>query len=246
MARHIGARLSAFDIGRNMGAINPHEGRFPAQVMQALFVLLLQPWEDWHTDREIDWRPFTVPWVHVVTEDIFERTNPFPSPDSLTWEPAFDQDGNEYERPAAYHFCGDTHAGLAHVDEAYWMKLQAARVSPLFKTPIEHFMLRAFFSDGIDEIIAHITVIKAALGLQSDFTKVGRNRHPKMPPTHRVTRRVQILLDDDAAGNAYARLFDIARRPLPSWSLVGPGSSSFYLGLLLAEVSLNPLGSDAH
>jgi hypothetical protein len=209
VARHIGARLAAFDIGRDMGAINPHEGRFPEQVMQALFALLLQPWEDWHSHREMDWRPFTVPWVHVVTGDIFERANPIPSPDSLTWEPALDSDGNKYERPVAFHFCGDTHAGLAHVDEAYWAKLQAARVGPLFETPIEHFMLRAFFSDGMDEIIAHITVIEAALGLQSDFTKAGRNRHPKMPPTHRVTRRVQILLGDDAAGDAYTRLFDM-------------------------------------
>lgn len=38
-------------------SIQPHASRFPQAVVDALFVLLLAPWEDW-TDRSMDWRAF--------------------------------------------------------------------------------------------------------------------------------------------------------------------------------------------
>jgi hypothetical protein len=40
---------------------------------------------------------------------------------------------------------------------------------PLFETTIEHFFVRAFLEDPLDEFLAHITTIEAALGLKSDY-----------------------------------------------------------------------------
>lgn len=185
------------------GAIDPYEGRHPAPVMDALFALLLQPWEEWHGRVEYDWRAFTIPWVHVATGDIFERAHSVPPAADLAWEPNFVEDEEIGEKPVVWRLeLADT-AALKAIGEDYWTKLEKARRSVLFETPVQHFMLRAFFSDGMDEIMAHMTAIEAALGLQVDFTKSGRKRPPPMHPSERLQRRVEALLDDPSAGQAY-------------------------------------------
>jgi hypothetical protein len=87
------------DMSRDFGEIDPHIGRFPPPVEAALFFLLLAPWEEWSTMREVDWRGFRMPWIYTVDEDLFVRPARPPSPDSLTLEPWFGQDawGNEIE-----------------------------------------------------------------------------------------------------------------------------------------------------
>ncbi|MDF5903741.1 hypothetical protein P4152_17205 [Pseudomonas aeruginosa] len=54
--------------------------------------------------------------------------------------------------------------------DATWAQLQttAALESELFSTPVEHFLVRAFLSDGIDEVMAHLIVVEAAFGTESD------------------------------------------------------------------------------
>ena len=58
------------------------------------------PWEEW---AEFDW-PFRVPWVYTLSDDIFVRPFPPPSPDTLSWRPDIydEEDGNivfETEQP---------------------------------------------------------------------------------------------------------------------------------------------------
>ena len=40
-------------------------GRFPRVVEDALFLLLLAPWESWATMVEVDWCSLRVPWVSI-------------------------------------------------------------------------------------------------------------------------------------------------------------------------------------
>jgi len=62
------------DMRQDFGRIEPHKGRFPSTVEDALFFLLLAPWEEWSRMPEVDWRGFRVPWVHTTDEDLFVRS----------------------------------------------------------------------------------------------------------------------------------------------------------------------------
>ncbi len=45
---------------------------------------------------------------------------------------------------------------------------RTALASDLFSTPVVHFLVAAFLAEGIDEFIAHLTALEAALGLRAD------------------------------------------------------------------------------
>jgi hypothetical protein len=204
-----GSRLFQGGFEADSGAIDPHEGRHPAPVMDALFALLLQPWEEWHGHGDYDWRAFTIPWVHVATGDIFDRAQAIPPAADLAWESHYVGDEEVGEKPIVWNLeLADT-AALEAISDAYWARLEKARHSVLLETPVQHFLLRAFFSDGMDEIIAHMTAVEAALGLQADFTKRGRRRLPAMNPSERVQRRIEALLDDSSAGLDYKTLSEV-------------------------------------
>jgi hypothetical protein len=96
--------------------------------------------------------------------------------------------------------------------EAAWTEFKAARATPLFETPVVHFLVRAFLADGIDEVIAHLTVIEAALGLQSDHKKELRrlpDPKPRWGATQRVAARLNAALNDPKAGDDYKALFEL-------------------------------------
>jgi hypothetical protein len=59
--------------------------------------------------------------------------------------------------------------------------------------------VRAFCVEGVDEFLAHITTIEAALGLQSDFPGA----------TRRMVKRVTTLLGALTDGDSYRHLFDL-------------------------------------
>jgi hypothetical protein len=81
----------------------------------------------------------------------------------------------------------------------------------LFAGPVQHFLVRAFATDGIDEFLAHITAIEAALGLPVDHVAAKRPRQSRSKnpgATARVAARLSTLLDDPGAGARYGALFD--------------------------------------
>lgn len=205
-----GARAAPFfymPIGRlDWGGIEPHRSRFDAAVEAALFAILLAPWEDWVHMPENCWPGFQVPWVYTLQEDIFVPSTPPPSPDTLSWEPEIlYEDGEvviERERPRRLSFCNAVVQASDWLNDARWDDLRnTCRSSPLFETPIAHFLVRAFLAEPLDEFLAHITTIEAALGLQSDYRKGGATR--------RMSARVSALLGVEAAGDHYCTLFEL-------------------------------------
>ncbi len=68
----------------DFAAIEPHRLRVPDAVNDALFAILLAPWEDWVDNAPGFWRPFEVPWVYPVDDDLFARHWPPPSADTLS------------------------------------------------------------------------------------------------------------------------------------------------------------------
>ncbi|MHC2313107.1 hypothetical protein ACVIHC_000153 [Bradyrhizobium diazoefficiens] len=204
------------ELSRDLGQIEPHKGRFPGAVEEALLFLLLAPWESWSTMAEVDWRGFRVPWVYTVDSDIFVRLNTPPSPDTLSWEPRIYDDGyggtHEEERPVELRLEDDVATELPVWDQSRWAIVEQAKQSVLFETPITHFMVRAFLAEGIDEFLAHITTIEAALGLHADYQKsfrVAPDRHRGMRATNRMRGRVAGLLGARRYADEYERLFDV-------------------------------------
>lgn len=202
------------DLSQDLGQIEPHKGRFPGAVEEALFFLLLAPWENWSTMAEVDWRGFRVPWVYTVDSDIFVRLNTPPPPDSLSWEPRIYDDGYggtiEEERPVELRLDDDAATELPVWDQSHWAIVKQAKQSTLFETPISHFLVRAFLSEGIDEFLAHITTIEAALGLRADYQKSLRtapDRHKRLRATEKMGGRVAGLLGGRSYADQYKQLF---------------------------------------
>lgn len=202
---------------QDFGEIDPHLGRFPPVVERALFFLLLAPWERWSTMQDVDWRGFRLPWIYTVDDDLFIRPAPPPSADSLTLEPWIVQgdwgEDIELERPTVLPLDDEAASGLALFTDGAWKDLEAARATDLFETPIAHFLVRAFLADGMDEVMAHMTAIEAAVGLEMDHKKWLR---PKPDPhkvvssaTARVAARVAAVLNDRGSVQAYKDLFEL-------------------------------------
>lgn len=204
------------DFSQDLGRIEPHKGRFPNAFEEALFFLLLVPWESWSTMPEVDWRGFRVPWVYTVDSDIFVRPNPLPSPDTLSWEDRIYDDGYggtyEEERPVELRLEDDVVTELPVWDQSRWTIVEQARQSVLFETPVSHFLVRAFLADGVDEFLAHITTIEAAMGLRADYDKsfrIAPDRHKGMSATKRMRGRIVGLLGDRLYADQYERLFNV-------------------------------------
>ncbi len=166
------------NVGRDFGRIEPHKPRFAPAVEAAIFALLIASWEDVTQYRNFDWRPFRIPWVHTLDGDLFAHVPSPPDADSLTWETDcyYDCDGEivEFERPSRLPLIDAAEEKIDFLNDETWHNLVLAKTSPLFSGPVPHFLVRAFATDGIDEFLAHITVIEAGLGLHSDFRSAPR------------------------------------------------------------------------
>jgi len=199
---------------QDFGAVDPLARRFPAAVEGTLFCLLLAPWETWATMLEVDWRGFRFPWIYTVDADLAVQPAAPPDADALGFEPVFHEDAygdeHESERPVVLTLddgvAQDLSAGMVDV----WAKRQRAAGSDLFFTPVEHFMVRAFQSAGVDELLAHMTVLEAALGEEADHDKRLRPKPERtLSATERMARKVAWLLGDPTAADAYRDLFRI-------------------------------------
>lgn len=204
------------DLSQDFGQIEPHKGKFPDAVEDALFYLLLAPWESWSTMLEFDWRAFRVPWVYTIDSDIFVRLDTPPSPDTLSWQPHIYDDGYggtiEEERPVEQLLEDSVTNELPDWNVGLWERVEQAEKSVLFETPIKHFLVRAFLSDGIDEFLAHITTVEAALGLRADYQKKFRetpDRHKRMRATDKMRGRVAGLLGNSTYADQYEQLFNV-------------------------------------
>ena len=121
--------------------------------------------------------------------------------------------GGTYEK-SGRSSCLDDNAAteLTVWDQSRWVIVEQAKQSVLFETPVAHFVIRAFLAEGVDEFLAHITTIEAALGLRADYQKsfrVAPDRHKGMRATNRMRGRVAGLLGDRSHADQYEQLFDI-------------------------------------
>lgn len=236
------------DLSQDLGRIEPHKRRFPAIVEDALFFLLLAPWESWSTMQEVDWRGIRVPWVYTIDSDIFVRPASPPSPDTLSWEDRVYDDGYggtyEEERPVELHLEEVAKTELTVWDQSRWVTVEQAKWSVLFETPIAHFLVRAFLADGVDEFLAHITTIEAALGLRADYQKsfrVAPDRHKGMHATNRMRGRVAALLGNRRFADQYEQLFDVRSAFLHGRSMTAISTKERVMARALARLVVETL-----
>lgn len=201
-------------MGQDLGAFDPLARRYPAAVEQALVALLLAQWEDWATMLEVDWRGFRLPWVYTVDDDLAVQPMAPPDAEALTFEPIIYHDNYgeeiEDERPSVLPLGDGSSTQLEHAIADAWRKLEASRGCELFQTPIEHFLVRAYLSGGIDELLAHMTVLEAALGEEADHDRKLRPKPERnLSATDRMARKIAGLLGDQTAADAYRALFKI-------------------------------------
>jgi hypothetical protein len=132
---------------------------------------------------------------------------------TLSWESAYDNtDGtvDEFDRPFEYPLLDGFHRLPQLLTHQYWLQISQALKSPLFETPVVHFFVSAYQSNGMDEFLAHITTIEAALGLRGDYSRNERPpQYEKLGATSIVSARVKGLLGSDKAADTYKKLFDI-------------------------------------
>lgn len=206
----------SFNANEDFGRIVPHAKTRPAAVEAALFALLLLPWEDHDTQYNPEYRVFRVPWIYTVEHDLFGQA---PSPPDVrqlteidhTYE---DDDGTPVtvERPYVVNLYGGADEMVTALDHSAWAALQSALEHSLFAGPIAHFFVRAFFSEPIDEFLAHTMTLEAALGSAEDYDGNMRWKPSKKDnpgATIRLAARITALLSDPGAGRTYEALFDL-------------------------------------
>ena len=165
---------------------------------------------------EVDWRGFQIPWIYTLDDDLCTFPAPPPAPKRLSWEPYQHQvDHDEWvesERP----LCLRTFATAEDIRQdldSCWARLQVPSTlnSDLFSTPVEHFLVRAFLSDGIDEVMAHLIVIEAAFGTEADHKKKLRLPGDSYAEsaTRRVAARLSAAIGKPGAAKEYLDLYDM-------------------------------------
>ncbi len=185
--------------------IEPHAGRFPERVEIALFAMLLAPWEDWKSFGFADWRCFKAPWVYEINDDLFVCPSPPPSPKSLSWTgpDVDDEEGIIFgtEQPMRWIVKNSVAELPDWLNDTRWMEVTRALESLLFKTPIAHFFVKAFLEDPMDEFLAHLITIEAALGHERGEGVTGR-----------LARRKSTLLGAQDEGKVFKKLYDVRSR----------------------------------
>lgn len=206
-----------FNLGRDFGQIEPHRRRLPEAVERALFCLLAIAWEDLTRESSADWRPFQIPWAWTLEDDLFTRAATPPDPASLTWDYRYydTADGElvEVEVPLAVRLDDDSDdSAMTWMDDEAWRRFERAEASVLLTPPVIHFFLAGLSADGIDEFLAHVATIEAALGQAADHGNSQVLPDGSRRATALTAWRLRQLLDDPDAAGTFRALFKLRSR----------------------------------
>lgn len=185
-------------------SVRPHRSRYSPVVEQAIFAMLLVPWEQFIESSYAPWKPFHVPWVYTVPHDPFAEMDRPPSPDSLSWRPVIYADDSEDEEPDTNDQFAFDPSELCKSVGYNWDLAQVTCPTHVesgayaFNQLVRHFIIRALEEDGIDEVIFHSIAIEAALAIQKEFGS-----------TDKIARRIKNLLQSTHAESEFKRLYEL-------------------------------------
>jgi hypothetical protein len=204
--RHKVWRSDTFLDGTNwdeIGRVRQLKRRFSPELELGLFVLTLPAWEDVTVNNYWTWQPFRFPWVYAVSDDPLREPQRAPDPASLTWENRIDANTEELYSVPQQNVLDDVNKlNLPEYLSHLWPKAQSvlgkARVEQgCFNPLIEHYFLRAFEEEGLDQLLWHAAAVDAAVG-----------KNEGSGSTDKLCQRVRKLTDDHVLTGKFAELYD--------------------------------------
>ena len=208
----------------SIGKIPVFRSTLPSTVEEAVLILLLS---FINQNCEVVWKPFGIPWTYSYTDDPFADPRRAPDPSVLTWTLAGDP-GSEFEVSDRSNLITladrDIDALRQRWEKLHSLQDQAETREPILGPLAVHFFLKAFFEDGIDEVIALIGCIEALLLLQGE-----RNRTKLM-------KRYQNLVNDREGYRGLDGAYRLRRKYLHS--LASPDAKLTFRDLARARVSV--------
>ncbi len=230
------------------GTVYPYKYHYPEAVEDAIFLLLLAIWEEWQLNEEYHWRPFNIPWVHTLSDDIFWQQPPIPSAASLTWVPCSYQDENtgwhEYEAPHEYNYSLTSDQLMPFVDTPAFRNLETATTNGLINSAARHQFVKAFRSDGVDEFLAHIVVIDACVGEKSVNSALEKELK-RLGSTGRLKYRLAGLLNDVSVKENLHVLYEARSNYVHGNTLEKISGEHVLQARILARKTLNAIITEA-
>lgn len=179
--------------GMDICHVDIEYANYPEEILPFLKSLSLFDWgSDWlkesfkHNKREIKdievgWLRFHIPFVYIINDNLLDSPNPAPNLSLLPKEQYFDESTQEvyFQRPSYIdldndktikfqEFVANIHRLILGIktEENNWQFLNIAI----------NLFIKAFFSNGIEQLLWHITSIEALLGQNESSTKNIANR----------------------------------------------------------------------
>ena len=219
LSHPVGSRALPFlyqTLEKPFGAVKPYTRPWPHLLEQAVFLLLLLPWEKMTEHCPFEWRGFRIPWCYTINPDPFSWQSQPPPLEGLSWEldiftdPVTEETIETY-RPEVLPLIASAAGEFHSINDQRWHNVKSTRSSDVLNPLVAHFLVHAFLSVGIDEFLAHMICVEAALGMRRDHDP---RRRPKvngndMGATARVTRRVYALTGDASKAEDFRRLFKL-------------------------------------
>ena len=149
--------------------VSPEYTRFPCAVEDVLARLVLFDWVVAPQDDDLPYLGFNVPFVVRVDDNALRSPRSAPDCSTLVTTPQIDlSTGDEYESPIFFFNLNEPHVVafkeciecadecLRHLltDDTHW---------PFLKVAIGN-LIKAFFADGLEQLLWHVTVLETLLG----------------------------------------------------------------------------------
>lgn len=186
-----------------VGRVRQLRRRFSPELELGLFVLTLAPWEEIAANTYWTWQPFRFPWVYAISDDPFREPSRSPDPASLTWEDRYDPSTEDvYEAPLRNTLEDVNKLRLQTTLPQFWQKAAPILTKALieegcFNPLVEHYFLRAFEEEGLDQLLWHTASVDAAVGKKEGSGSTERlfGRLQKLTGDHALTGKFQELYD---------------------------------------------------
>ena len=151
---------------------------FPACLESALQKMALFRWiPDWFEEDAVNWFGFNVPFAIKVEGSLLRSPARAPELARLDREPIADQEGNEVDdRPAIIHDLDEV--GTKHFGD-FICGLETLWALPekwAFIDLARGYLLKAFLTKGLEQLLWHITALEALVGEKEQTVRTLKNR----------------------------------------------------------------------
>lgn len=179
--------------GMNICHVDIEYANYPEEILPFLKSLSLFNWgSDWLKesfknnkkeikDIEVGWLRFHIPFVYIINDNLLDHPNHAPNLSLLSKEPYFDESIQDvyWRSPSYIDFDKDKtnkfKEFVTHISNLL-LSIKSDKYNWQFYDVSLNFFIKAFFSNGIEQLLWHIISIEALLGQDESSTKNITNR----------------------------------------------------------------------